>query len=55
MVFSAFADWRRQWVFWVRQSANAENTIGLISALRLALICGVSDGTKVSGTDDKTN
>jgi len=29
--------------------------LGRISALRLALIGGVSDGTKVSGIDDKTN
>ena len=29
--------------------------LGLISALRLVMICGVSDGTKVSRTDDKSS
>jgi len=29
--------------------------LGLISALRLALIGGVSDATKVRGSDDKTS
>ena len=54
MVFPAFADWRRQWVF-LGASISESQPFGLISILRLALIRGVSDGTKVSGSDDKTS
>jgi len=52
-VLTVFADWRRQWVFEVRQSANSSPWA--FSPLRLLFTGGVSDDTKVRGSDDKAS